>query len=1356
MRMMDELKPLFLYSSSKRVYAPVDLKNKKKGSAILLLSPSLEESIKLMKLPYIHNPGLFTSYYMDRNVMSVIDKEDLKDIELDEEREEIISEALRKEASKFKFIYEEDVSSIDKRYTANIFDSDVVERFLRRFRLDMRECDINVKIYHNISQLRKEVPKSIMKFYDNRVYSFSDNQTIHIISRNVFDPDSMGGTYDIYLMNELYCFLIMKYNPNLHYDVARAISSSLSGRSRWIEDNENHIEPLQYDRTANYIDIIVANNEERILEKYIKRGNIDIMAAYIHGQTLKGLKRLTEAELSYSERQMLLPSEFGIPDKRKYPMPDEDHVRAAIRMFNNCDEDEEAELASNIIKKLKKFNIKDIKVGKNNRFYKYYEKAYPKNESTLIFESKFNSKEMTTDIFSIINTLDDKDRNYIGNGYWVDKNKSIYRDIEYVDNIPVGFIDIYNLPKFPDCGLVIIAISKEYRGRGISNKLITKAKEYFRNHKTHIKYLRWLVDNDNHGSKRLAEREGFKFNKRLGKEYEYLYTLESTILNELASIPDNKIVVGTDFHFIGYDDKEMNVIFKSDSYIDHIIEKQNELCGKDGIFIFLGDLFYKGFHSIWEIPAEMRKRAIEVAKKFKGKYKIFIRGNHDNLPDEFYLNDCGFTHICSSLTYNNIIFTHQPEIVKPDKINIHGHIHDSKAYSGFKPENCIDVYSVGGKNLRLATLPDILDAQEEYNKGVKSVTSVKNLDPHQFIDAPALDLDEIVTENAILESGNSINNFKSIDINDAMHDMRYHEVILPIFEENISGEMYLDDHNNCICYYAIQEKTDGHIWLVALEVSKDYRRRKLAYQMLKKAMKEGATHLSVGKDNVEAVALYKKLGFRIYKETGGSYLMSLEEGVIVSEDTINLNPEFDEVRHICHSLAPEELARLTWTNDYENKPSVIKRIISRDQDERPLGFLDLHYFPSRPDIAQITIAVDPAARGNHIADDMVRELLDDKELIDKYKFDMFYWTAHQDNIASQSLAMKHGFVDTGIIDKHGRKVFIRKIDNPEEDKIIKEITSLTENGLLLEADDTKTYTTKIRRYLYRERIKSNKGLLEIYDKVKTLNPDIRRTYMMLKLYKSHNLFVDLSYYHSLFLRSNTYKLDRGVRFYFDFLNRLLNTSELDTFYKKKTIFIPVDAGVWPIVPGTHVSDYKNNINPISVLFRLIRIDLGTLRKEWGDKDIIFVGSRGYFKIDFNKVELKNLARIKRNIDKLMSSTEIIKDEFEEDDLNDEGNTDGINDVKNSDSSRAMAMNVIDKIGDSLVVDFDDTSSIGVSTNINKAESNKNDHMIIKSTRDPFIINTEEKETFVIFDISGSSSKSLLNTPEKINVYCQPK
>lgn len=63
---------------------------------------------------------------------------------------------------------------------------------------------------------------------------------------------------------------------------------------------------------------------------------------------------------------------YGLPDRKAYPMPDEKHVRSAIKFFNYADEDEEKELAKNINKKIKEFNITDINVGDKNRFSKYY------------------------------------------------------------------------------------------------------------------------------------------------------------------------------------------------------------------------------------------------------------------------------------------------------------------------------------------------------------------------------------------------------------------------------------------------------------------------------------------------------------------------------------------------------------------------------------------------------------------------------------------------------------------------------------------------------------------------------------------------------------------------------------------------------------------------------------------------------------------------------------------------------------------------------------------------------------------------------------------------------------------------
>lgn len=77
-------------------------------------------------------------------------------------------------------------------------------------------------------------------------------------------------------------------------------------------------------------------------------------------------------EMSSAERNKLPDSAFGIPDKRKYPLDSEKHVRSAIKFFNYVDKADEELLAKNIIKAMNKYNITDVNVGDNNRFSKYY------------------------------------------------------------------------------------------------------------------------------------------------------------------------------------------------------------------------------------------------------------------------------------------------------------------------------------------------------------------------------------------------------------------------------------------------------------------------------------------------------------------------------------------------------------------------------------------------------------------------------------------------------------------------------------------------------------------------------------------------------------------------------------------------------------------------------------------------------------------------------------------------------------------------------------------------------------------------------------------------------------------------
>lgn len=88
------------------------------------------------------------------------------------------------------------------------------------------------------------------------------------------------------------------------------------------------------------------------------------------------------------KRSEIKLSDFGLPSKKKYPMPDEKHVKSAIRFFNYVDPEDEKELADNIKKKMKKYGISPQSVGDTNRLKKYISESFqePSGIDTIIFD----------------------------------------------------------------------------------------------------------------------------------------------------------------------------------------------------------------------------------------------------------------------------------------------------------------------------------------------------------------------------------------------------------------------------------------------------------------------------------------------------------------------------------------------------------------------------------------------------------------------------------------------------------------------------------------------------------------------------------------------------------------------------------------------------------------------------------------------------------------------------------------------------------------------------------------------------------------------------------------------------------
>lgn len=157
---------------------------------------------------------------------------------------------------------------------------------------------------------------------------------------------------------------------------------------------------------------------------------------------------ISESSLLEMKRSELDDSEFGLPELRKYPMPDKDHVLSAIRFFNYVSPENEKELARNIKKKMKQYNISTDRVGDKNRLKKYltedmdivmdlleslqfanFEHTKPAlvfDLGSVLVDNKISFKETLYKSKLIPDDIVEELDAYIGNTYWNNKDKLEY------------------------------------------------------------------------------------------------------------------------------------------------------------------------------------------------------------------------------------------------------------------------------------------------------------------------------------------------------------------------------------------------------------------------------------------------------------------------------------------------------------------------------------------------------------------------------------------------------------------------------------------------------------------------------------------------------------------------------------------------------------------------------------------------------------------------------------------------------------------------------------------------------------------------------------------------------------------
>lgn len=246
---------------------------------------------------------------------------------------------------------------------------------------------------------------------------------------------------------------------------------------------------------------------------------------------------------------------------------------------------------------------------------------------------------------------------------------------------------------------------------------------------------------------------------------------------------------------------------------------------------------------------------------------------------------------------------------------------------------------------------------------------------------------------------------------------------------------------------------------------------------------------------------------------------------------------------------------------------------------------------------------------------------------------------------------------------------------------------VNENGFVYLFEDSAKYDMQLRKALYRDRLKNDKAVIQLYKKVKADMPIIRYTFVKINRYNNRNLFYDLSYYNESFFRnmamindSDRKNIMRLFKTYIELMERLLNDDSLSG-YSKKTVFIPVLD--WRHNNSLKMWMYKEDINPISVIYYYMRNNPKELSKLFGDKDVVFLGAKNYFKVNFAKDDFSKSGNVTKFLNLIKRIVAL--------GYNSPADPDPEGELE--DSPKGIAMAIIDKVEQSKNVQINDISKL---------------------------------------------------------------
>ena len=195
-----------------------------------------------------------------------------------------------------------------------------------------------------------------------------------------------------------------------------------------------------------------------------------------------------------------------------------------------------------------------------------------------------------------------------------------------------------------------------------------------------------------------------------------------------------------------------------------------------------------------------------------------------------------------------------------------------------------------------------------------------------------------------------------------------------------------------------------------------------------------------------------------------------------------------------------------------------------------------------------------------------------------------------------------------------------------------------------EATPENVLDTRLRKILYKERLRNSKDVKLRLNRIKNECKYIKYTYPTIDKYKNKNIYVDNHIYNKIFTLSEAYNRDKAIDLLYALFDRFINNPNYKG-YNKKTVLVPVNEWAGDI-PTTSLFEFSKSINPFSMIVRLFKKPKENLDKLAGI-DFIFIGNEGWFKMKMEDLDMKNLNLFKTNILKIRNN-DIVEDNVPED------------------------------------------------------------------------------------------------------------